>query len=116
MTFTAILLSNLGAIAVQIPVYIVYGVGLALAVTRWNKHPRVSLFAAIAYSASIVIGLVLTIVQASLPYELPAAEIGAIYSVLGVCGNLIHAGLAALLVAAVFGWRGPQEPAPQNAE
>jgi hypothetical protein len=111
MEFTTILLGSLGALVVQIPLYIVYGVGLALAFTRWNKHPRVSLLAAIAYSASIVISIILTIIQVSLPYQMAAQEVGAVYSILGICGNLIHAALAAVLVAAVFGWRKADEAA-----
>jgi len=105
MPFTDVLLASLSALLVQIPLYIVYGVGLTLAFTRWNKHPRASLLAAIAYSASIVISIILTIIQVSLPYQMSAQEVGAVYSILGICGNLVHAALAAVLVAAIFGWR-----------
>lgn len=116
MEFATILFTNLGALAVQLPIYIVYCVGLVFAFTRWNKHPRVSLLATISYGVGMVVSIILTLIQVNLPYQMSANEIGAIYSVLGICGNLIHAGLAALLVAAVFGWRAPQEAAPQNAE
>lgn len=116
MSFAPLLFAILAALGVQVPIYIAYSVGLVFAFTRWNKHPKVSLLVALAYGTALLLSITLTIIQVSLPYQMPAAQVGALYSVLAICSNLIHTALTGLIIAAIFGWRSPMEPSPATNE
>ncbi len=105
MEFTAILLSSLFALLSRSPVYLVWLVGLGLAIARWNKHPRVSLLTASGITIGLVTDLIVLVLQFSLPREYPAPELAGAFQVLGVCSALIDAVAWGLIIAAIFGWR-----------
>jgi membrane protein YdbS with pleckstrin-like domain len=52
-----LLISALGSIAISTPIIIVLLIGIALALLRWRRHPRVSLLTLIA-SAVMIVGMI----------------------------------------------------------
>ncbi|MGD0878572.1 MAG: hypothetical protein ABSA01_10550 [Anaerolineales bacterium] len=86
------------AILTQIPVYLVWLVGVILAFVGWKKHPSVSLVALIAFVVLFFLDLMALIID---------ARNGMIGSRPGIAflEALIRAGAWGLVLAAVFGWR-----------
>ena len=86
------------AILTQLPVYLVWLVGLILALATWKKHASVSLVALIAF---VVLFLLALFTQLSTPHY------GVNWGQAGVAflEALIRAGAWGLVLAAVFGWR-----------
>ena len=86
------------AIFTQTPVYVVWLVGVILAIVGWKKHPSVSLVALIAFVVLLLLELVSLII---------AAHNGVLVGHPGITflEALIRAGAWGLDLAAVFGWR-----------
>jgi len=86
------------ALLTQTPLYIVWLVGVILAIVVWKKHPSVSLVALIAFVVLFLLELVSLII---------AARNGLNGSRPGIAfvEALIRAGAWGLVLAAVFGWR-----------
>jgi hypothetical protein len=91
-------LSLLVAILTQSPVYLVWLVGVVLAIVGWKKHPSVSLVALIGFVILFILALVTQLITA---YH------GVYYSRIGIAffEALIRAGAWGLVLAAIFGWR-----------
>ncbi len=102
------LLRDIGASLVgQLPVYLVYLVGLIFAIVKYGKHPKPSLFAILALIGLLVTsigGTVLTLSvihsqrQSGDPYSAIATQLG----ILGIIRSLFFAVSIGLLVAAVY--------------
>ena len=86
------------ALLTQLPVYLVWLVGIILALVGWKKHPSVSLVALIA--------LVLLFCLA-FATQLFTVRHGVGWGQVGVAfiEALIRAGAWGLVLAAIFGWR-----------
>ena len=86
------------AILTQTPVYLVWFVGVILAIVGWKKHPSVSLVALIAIVVLFLLEVVALII---------AARNGVNGSRPGIAffEALVRAGAWGLVLAAVFGWR-----------
>ena len=86
------------AFLTQTPVYLVWLVGVILAIVNWKKHPSVSLVALIAFVLLFVLALVslLSAVRTGVNGMRPG---------LALLEALIRAGAWGLVLAAVFGWR-----------
>lgn len=103
-------IATLGQYLVQIPVFIVWLVGIVLAVVYWRWHPKVSLLAFIALAAFLVTSLFGSALSMWLPIGLQRrgwalARVGMIVTVVGFIRSLVSATLWGLLIAAIFGWR-----------
>jgi len=104
------LVTILSTIVISLPVIIVWVIGIALALSRWRRHPRVSQFALIACAVMIIN----TVASRSLTVWLPLAmrdygwttvQIGSIFAAIGIITALISATAWALVICAIFGWR-----------
>lgn len=96
--------------ALQIPLYLVWLVGVVLAVISWKRNPKVSLLTVIALAVFFILSGVGTGLNMWLPptwYErgwMPA-RIGLLTAAIGFVRTLVDAVGFGLLLAAVFGWR-----------
>lgn len=107
--------SVLGALAPQLPLYLVYLIGSIGAIIRWKRHPRASLFLIVSIAISFVTAIILTIVQMWLPYYLATLKVDAVsisyyFYGLNVIGNLIRALTFVFVLLAVFVERSPAPP------
>ena len=86
------------AILTQTPVYLVWFVGVVLALVGWKKHPSVSLVALIAFVILFLLALVT---------QLITVHHGVNWSQVSIAffEALIRAGAWGLVLAAIFGWR-----------
>jgi len=91
-------LSLLVAVLTQLPVYLVWLVGVILALVGWKKHPSVSLVALIGF---VVLSLLALVTQIITPRH------GVNWNLAGIAffEALIRAGAWGLVLAAIFGWR-----------
>ena len=100
----------LSSLVTSIPTLAVDVALLVVAVSRWNRHPRVSMFAASAGGLLLMIDLLGRAFFAILPVKLhesgmAAGSMGIYFAVLGGVSSLLHAIAMALLIAAVFSER-----------
>lgn len=110
-------LQMIGSFLGVFPLAIAMIVGLALAVTRHGKHPRVSLFAAIGFA----IGLLMVVasvafnlwIQRSANDGSSMASFGTLMTGYNVVHTLLSAASWAFLVAAVFIDRPTPPPIPR---
>ena len=104
------LVTILSTIVISLPVIIVWVIGIALALSRWRRHPRVSQFALIACAVMIINtaanrSLTIWMPLAMRDYGWTAVQIGSFFSAIGIITSLISATAWALVICAVFGWR-----------
>lgn len=100
----------LGALLPQIPLYLAYLVGSTIALMRWSRHPRASLYLLISIFVSFITQIIVTAVQVWLPYYLitlntDSRSYAYYFYGLSVIANLIHALTFGLLLLAVFSER-----------
>ena len=101
--------------AEQIPTLLTYAGCLILALTRWKRHPKVSLAVAIALAIFLLQAIVFTIIYAFVPdYFIRSASpenirtvIRNVYLVLGLISFSISAVALALLLTGIFMQRRP---------
>jgi hypothetical protein len=103
----AALFTNLATAA---PLFIVWAIGIVLALSRWRRHPRVSQFAIIAFAVMIVATVITRIIYILLPVMMrnaywAASEFGTIYTAIGIVSTLVETVASGLLLWAIFGWR-----------
>ncbi|MGD0750499.1 MAG: hypothetical protein ABSA23_03715 [Anaerolineales bacterium] len=91
-------LGLLAAILTQLPVYLVWLVGVILALVGWKKHPSVSLVALIGFVILVLLALFT---------QITTVRHGVNWSQAGIAflEALIRAGAWGLVLAAIFGWR-----------
>jgi hypothetical protein len=104
------LVTTLSVISVSLPVIIVWVIGIALALSRWRRHPRVSQFALIACAVMIINTVVTKFLTIWMPLAMrdngwTSAQIGSIFAAIGIITALISAAAWALVICAIFGWR-----------
>jgi hypothetical protein len=104
------LVTILSTIVISLPAIIVWVIGIALALSRWRRHPRVSQFALIACAVMIINTVAnrsLTILMplAMRDYGWTAVQIGSFFSAIGIITSLISATAWTLVICAIFGWR-----------
>jgi hypothetical protein len=98
---------NVWGLLVSSPVYIVWIVGLVIAVTRWSRHPQVSLLAVSGLAILLVREVVATLVAPWLQMSLirgsmMPSRLGFIFGLLNFVGALIRAVGYGLVLAALF--------------
>ena len=113
------------ALAPQIPLYLIYLVGIIVALVYLKRHPRVSFLTIISIGISLLAGIIVTVVQVLLPSYLirqgsSAQSLGYYFFGLGIISNLIHVVTFGLLLIAIFTGRSARPnfppPAPQQFE
>ena len=93
----------------QIPNIIINFVGLGIAISRKERHPKVSLWAGVYFGGSLVMRL-LSMVYYVLPVLLQnnstsSVPTGTAITLLNLACMPITAGLGIALLYAIFGWR-----------
>ena len=104
------LVTILSTIVISLPAIIVWVIGIALALSRWRRHPRVSQFALIACAVMIINtvanrSLTIWMPLAMRDYGWTAVQIGSFFSAIGIISSLISATAWTLVICAIFGWR-----------
>lgn len=100
----------------QSPIYLVWLVGIILAIVFRQRHTKVSLLTVIALGVLLVETAIGTYLSVSLPMllirqDMNASAIGPILSAIGCVRSLIAAAMWGLLLVALFGWRQSTAPA-----
>lgn len=108
------LTTSIAAMASLIPMIIVWVIGVALALSRWRRHPRVSLFALIAFLTLIGVTVIVRAVYIWLPVAMrdhgwSTSEVGTIFTAVGIVSALVNAFAWAFVICAIFGWRGKSQ-------
>ena len=99
------------------PVYATLLVGIVLALVRWSRHPRTSLFAVLGLGGLFVFSVAGTAVGIALPMVLRSQEVGTAKIAMslaawGMATALLQAGSWVLVLIALFGPRtGDRQPA-----
>jgi hypothetical protein len=96
------------SLAASFPLFLVWFVGIFLALTRWRRHPRISLIVLVAIggfflSALITPFLYRVLVNVWQPGS--AGDIELLFTIVRLCVSLFHAILWGLLLTAIFAWR-----------
>ena len=104
------LVTILSTIVISLPAIIVWVIGIALALSRWRRHPRVSQFALIACAVMIINtvanrSLTIWMPLAMRDYGWTAVQIGSFFTAIGIITSLISATAWTLVICAIFGWR-----------
>lgn len=92
----------------QLPILLIWIVGIGLAVSRWKRHPQVSRLALIGLSGLLILTIISSVTSALL---LPLVGRGEVEQGVFVGVNLglslLRTVMWGLVVTAVFGWRRP---------
>jgi hypothetical protein len=104
------LVTILSTIVISLPAIIVWVIGIALALSRWRRRPRVSQFALIACAVMIINtvanrSLTIWMPLAMRDYGWTAVQIGSFFTTIGIITSLISATAWTLVICAIFGWR-----------
>ena len=99
----------IGVFLVQLPVLLIWLVGLALALARWQRHPKVSRLALIAFVGFLLSSTIdylttlmpITLVEQGWNFD----QVGIAMAIVGLTKSVIAAVLWGLVLAAIFGWR-----------
>ena len=98
------------SLVMQLPVLLVWLVGIALALIRWPKHPMVSALALLAFGLHLIVRVGAMVSYAFLPRlftdsDFLAEHSDVIFPAMGVVFNSLHAVAWVVLLFALFGWR-----------
>ena len=100
----------LASLATMLPVILVEGALLVMAVVKAREYPRVSMYAGSAAALMLVVGIVSRVLSVTLPMQLrdsgrSISDVTVMMSAVGIGASVLHALALALLVAAVFAER-----------
>jgi hypothetical protein len=101
------ILGTLSVYLIQLPVVLVWLVGVILSLFYWQRHPQVSLWTLIAIVVLFAESFVSTYLNIWLPIKLHSAgwtssQLALIYPVMGGIESLIRAVAWGFLLAAIF--------------
>ena len=103
-------------IGIHSPLYLVWLAGIVFAISRWRRHPTVSLLTLVALAVLLLSSVLGVFVFTWLPQFLSdhgwADAIEAIYSLVAIVLNGVQAIAWGMLLLALFGWRTPTPVAP----
>ncbi len=100
--------SILQSLAVQLPVFLAWLIGLGLAIARWQRYPRAARLMAAALTIFLVLGVLGAVLQPLLIRWLAvqgAPRLGLVLTIYNLLRSLVAAGAWGLLFAAVFAER-----------
>ncbi len=105
-----VLFSSLGSLLTQLPVILVWLAGFILAVTRWQRHPKSSLFLTLALIIFAGQTLFKSIIDFALPVYMiqqggSGSQMGIVFVGLGVLRAIVAAIAWILVLLAVFSER-----------
>jgi hypothetical protein len=111
------LLPTLSALVMQLPVLLVWLIGLILAIVFWKRHPKVSLFTIIGVSGLLLLTLINTYLNLWLPLMMneggvSATQIGITMGIKGIVTSVLSAIFWAFIFVAILGWRKKPEVVP----
>jgi hypothetical protein len=112
-----ILFPVLSQLAIQVPLMLVWLVGMVLALTWWQRAPKVAAVTCVACALFLVDTLIGSVLSATLPAMLiergqSTSQIGVAFAVIGTIRSLLHTVLWCGVLFAIFSGRGPA-PAKQ---
>ena len=102
------------------PLFLAWIAGMVLSVVWWQRHPKISLLALLGFAGLLIslfgnIVLNLWMSRAAFRNGWSSNQITTFYTVKSVITSLLEAGLTAMLIYAIFGWRRQQaRPAAGN--
>ena len=104
------LVSALAPLLITIPQLLIWLVGIAIAISRWRMHPKVSRLALMAFIIQIVFTLVSRFLSVWLPIFMRESgwssfEIGYIFPAISLITTLGDSIAWILVLCAIFGWR-----------
>jgi hypothetical protein len=104
------IIATLTVLAVSIPIYIVWLVGLILAIVNWKKMPKASLLTVIAIVILFLAGVAGQVFSLNYPIMahesgLSYAKIGLVTAIVGIANVLLTTACWGMLLAAIFGRR-----------
>lgn len=104
---SGMLFPALATLAARLPMYVVWIVAIALAVSRWERHRTVSLLVLISVVVELVLSVVGILVAMALPTwmlreGMASSQVGTAMSVVGLVQSLISAVCWGLVIGAVF--------------
>lgn len=104
---------NYLTIVLTSPAVVIWLIGAALALTRWRRHPRVSLFALLAFAMLLVNRSLSVFLPIMRSYGWSEFEPGSVFfTVVWIINALTSIVAWAFVLCAIFGWR--DEPQKQN--
>ena len=80
-------------------------VGIIFAITRWQRHPTVSLLTLVAFSLLLFDRLIWVAFQIWQFVDYSSSTSTHVFTIMRVVSLILYVGAQALLIAAVFGWR-----------
>lgn len=109
------LIPALTTLLVAAPLVILYGIGIVIAISRRQRHPKVSLLTILALTIQIFLTVASRIISFALPLILrdrgwATSQIGQVFFAQAIVVELLEIAVWILLLYAVFGWRGKPEP------
>jgi len=110
---------QLGAMAGMSPVLLVWFIGLLVALTRWKRHPKVSLVTVIALSGFFLVSFIATFTYGYLirTWQSRSGEdLDRLLKIVDLSRSAISALFWGLLLAAIFGWRQSRAARPSHVE
>lgn len=107
-----IVFSQVLMIAGQLPMFLVWLVGVILAIVRWGRHPKVSGLILVGVFAAAGATFGAQIVFRLIPIFFEGGDLGRIFPLVSVFTSLIHAFAWTCLLVAAFGDR---DAMPGNA-
>ena len=116
------LLSELIKICLPLtPLFLAWIAGMVLSIVWWQRHPKISLLAFLGFAGlllSLFGNIVMNLWVSRIMFRngsWTGEQMSTFYSVKSVITSLLEAGLTAMLIYAIFGWRQQQvRPAPGN--
>ena len=108
------LLPVLSSLLFQLPIILVWLVGIILALVFWRRHPIVSAMTLIAFIGFLILSFIGAWLNIWLPITLQeqglsAEQISIIFTIRGAINALVYTFLWILVAFAIFGWRKKKE-------
>lgn len=122
MDFFSLLPSLLGVYAAQVPLFLVFLIGIGLAFVRWQDQRKRATITLVVCILSILDLLIGTFISIALPFSMQsdngmsASQLSLVLGVISAARNILHTGMWAAILFAIFGWRQPAAPAEPAAE
>lgn len=106
-----VFVAALTSLAINVPLYLVWLAGIAYAIMRRPRHPRVSLCVTVGLAALLLLSICTTIFNTMAPLlsyrnAWSTTQLGVMLAAVNGLAQLVHAAGWVLVLVAAFGWRG----------
>jgi hypothetical protein len=95
-------------LACEFPVFLVWAAGIIIAISRWRRHPRVSMLVVGGLALHLAANVLHVCASVLIPYVLASGDrdhIMVAYSVIQIVFAGLYAVAWGMILLAVFGWR-----------